>query len=80
MGGIGVGIIKQELIEVSPYDACPYCEEYRKKGNLHICKIMCCKSEDIYELWQDCPFLDKKYLVRVYEIDGEMEDFERFFK
>lgn len=54
-----------ELIELDPYDVCPFCEEYRKKEDEHFCKIMCCVSEDIYDLWDECPRIDKKYLVKI---------------
>ena len=54
----------KEIIELSPYDVCPYCEEYRYKDDKHICRINCFCSVDLEEIWEDCPYLHKKYLIR----------------
>lgn len=64
-----------EIIELPPQ--CFYCEEFRYKQGaeeLYRCKIQCFKSNDLFEIWEDCPFLDKKYLVRepiIKEADDE---------
>lgn len=54
----------KEIIELSPYDVCPWCEEFIEKEDGYICKINCFKSKNLEEIWEDCPYLHKKYLVR----------------
>lgn len=56
----------KEIIELPPM--CLFdCEEFRyKKENdeKYICKIQCMQTNDLFEMWEGCPFLEKKYLVR----------------
>lgn len=59
----------KEIIELSPYDVCPFCKEFVAREDGYICKINCFKSKRLKDLWEDCPFLEKKYLVREF-MDG----------
>jgi hypothetical protein len=55
----------KEIIELPPQ--CFVCKEFSYKPNsekLYRCRINCCCTNDIFEMWEDCPYLHKKYLVR----------------
>lgn len=54
----------KEIIELSPYMVCPTCEEFKKLEKEYLCKINCFRSKNLEEIWEDCPFLHKKYLIR----------------
>lgn len=54
-----------EIIELPPQ--CFVCKEFHYNAGeeeLYECKALFMGSNDIFELWEECPFLDKKYLVR----------------
>ena len=53
-----------KIIELSPYDVCPFCKEFKEVEDAYICKINCLKSKDLNDLWEECLFLDKKYIIR----------------
>lgn len=55
----------KEIIELPPQ--CFVCKEFSykpKSEKLYRCRINCCCTNDIFEMWEDCPYLHKKYLVR----------------
>lgn len=55
----------KQIIELPP--SCLWCEEFRyKKGAeyLYRCKVQCMKSNDIFEIFEDCPYLHLEYAVR----------------
>ena len=65
----------KEIIELPPQ--CFVCKEFSYKLNaneLYRCRALCLKTNDIYEMWDECPFLYKKYLVREYYEDDTNED------
>ena len=53
------------IIELAPQ--CFVCREfsYNKEDEegLYRCRVNCMKTNDIYDMWDDCPYLWKKYLV-----------------
>ena len=54
-----------EIIEVPP--VCTWCENFRYKKDAdekYVCKAICMQTNDIFEMWEECPRLDYKYLVR----------------
>ncbi len=55
-----------EIIELPPM--CFFdCEEFKYKEGaeeLYRCRIQCMKSNDLFEIWENCPFPNKKYLIR----------------
>ena len=54
-----------EIIEVPP--TCTWCEFFRYKRDaeeLYRCKAICMQTNDIYEMWEECPYIEKKYLIR----------------
>lgn len=54
-----------ELIKMPP--SCTFCKYFRyKKGakKLYRCKMTCVKTNDIFELFEDCPYLHLQYAVR----------------
>lgn len=54
-----------EIIELPPQ--CMVCKEFSyHKGEelLYRCKVNCMRTNDIFEMWDECPFLEKKYIVR----------------
>ena len=55
----------KEIIEVPP--TCTWCEHFKyekESEEKYICKAICMKTNDLFEMWEECPYLDKKYLVR----------------
>lgn len=65
----------KEIIELPPQ--CFMCEEFSYKAeaeHLYRCKINCCKTNDIFEMWEECPYLQKKYLVREWYVEEEETD------
>jgi len=36
-----------------------------KDDEKYICKVQCMQTNDLFEMWEGCPFLEKKYLVSV---------------
>lgn len=71
--------MEKEIIELPPMCFLNGCEEFRyKKGaeELYRCKIQCMKSNDLFEIWEGCPFIEKKYLVREYEEEGDGDERE----
>ena len=61
-----------EIIELPPM--CFFdCEEFSYKegaDELYRCKVQCIKTNDLFEMWEDCPFLEKKYLIRESSDEG----------
>ena len=54
------------LVKMPPY--CTFCKEFRyKKGaeKIYRCKINCECSNDIFELFENCPYLHLHYGVKV---------------
>lgn len=67
-------IIIKEIIEVPP--VCTWCENFKYEKDAdekYICKSVCMRTNDIFEMWEECPFLDKKYLVRETGDDDDAE-------
>lgn len=65
---------KKEIIELPP--SCTWCEEFRYKKDaeqIYRCKVQCMKSNDIFELFEECPYLHFKYAVREYQEGDEDE-------
>lgn len=65
-------MMKKELVKLPPY--CTWCEEFRYKkdsDNIYRCKINCECSNDIFELFENCPYLHLKYAVREYDEDEQ---------
>lgn len=65
----------KEIIELPPQ--CFMCEEFSYKAEaeyLYRCKINCYKTNDIFEMWKECPYLQKKYLVREWYVEEEETD------
>lgn len=62
-----------EIIELPPM--CMFdCEHFRYKKDaeeLYRCKALCMQTNDLFEMWEECPYLDKKYLVRVSVDENE---------
>ena len=55
----------REFIPLPP--SCTFCDEFRyKKGaeKLYRCKVQCIKTNDLFEMFEDCPYLEKKFAVR----------------
>ena len=56
----------KEIIELPPM--CFFgCENFRYKEGaeeLYRCKATCMKSNDLFIIWEDCPYIEKKYMVR----------------
>lgn len=55
----------KEIIALPPQ--CTWCEEFRYKKDaekIYRCKINCACSNDIFELFEDCPYPHLKYAVR----------------
>ena len=54
-----------EIIELPPM--CFFdCENFRYKqgaDELYRCKVQCMKSNDLFEIWENCPYLEKKYRI-----------------
>lgn len=56
---------QKEIIELPP--SCTWCSEFQYKKDadeIYRCKVQCFKSNDIFELFEDCPYLHLKYAVR----------------
>ena len=70
--------MEKEIIELPPM--CFFdCENFQyKKGaeELYRCKAVCMKTNDIFEMWDECPYLEKKYLIREYGDEGETGESE----
>lgn len=66
---------EKELIEVPP--TCTWCEEFIYKQEAeekYICKVNCIQTNDIFEMWEECPYLERKYLVWEPHDDEDGED------
>lgn len=65
----------KRIIEAPP--TCTWCEHFvynEEADEKYICKPNCLHSNDIFVLWEDCPYLEKKYFV--VESNNEREDDE----
>lgn len=65
----------KEIIELAPQ--CFVCQYFSYKENaeeLYRCSAVCMKTNDIYEMWEECPYLQKKYLVREWYVEEENID------
>jgi hypothetical protein len=54
-----------EIIELSPQ--CFVCREFsyhKDSDELYSCKANCMRTNDIYDMWDDCPYIHRKYLVK----------------
>lgn len=54
-----------EIIELPP--SCTWCGEFRYKKDaekIYRCKINCECSNDIFELFENCPYIERKYGIR----------------
>ena len=54
-----------EIIELPP--RCFVCKEFHythKADQLYKCEINGYETNDIYEMWEECPYLHKKYLIK----------------
>ena len=52
------------IIELPPQ--CFVCREFsyhRGRNELYSCKSICMETNDIYEMWDECPYVHKKYLI-----------------
>lgn len=61
-----------ELIELPP--TCFFCDEFQYKqgaDHLYRCKVQCIKTNDLFEMFKDCPYLEKKYCVRETSDQGD---------
>lgn len=57
-----------KLMELPPQCfVCEYFSYKERAEELYRCSAICIKTNDIYEMWGDCPYMHKKYLV--YEDD-----------
>ena len=57
-------MMKKELVKLPPY--CTWCEKFRYKKDaekIYRCKINCECSNDIFELFENCPYLYLKHAV-----------------
>lgn len=64
-----------ELIKMPP--SCTFCKYFRyKKGakKLYRCKMTCMKTNDIFELFEDYPYLHLQYAVRENAKETENDD------
>ena len=55
----------KEIIELPPQ--CFVCKDFRynkENKELYACKPNCMRTNDIFEMWEECPFIEKKYLIR----------------
>lgn len=56
---------EKEIIELPPQ--CFVCREFSYKegaDELYRCRVNCMCTNDIYDMWEECPYIQKKYLVR----------------
>ena len=63
----------KEIIELPP--SCTWCEEFlynKEQEEIYGCKTNCMRSNDIFELFEECPYLHLKYAVK--EIKEGEED------
>lgn len=63
---------EKEIIELPP--TCTWCEYFiydKEAEEKYICKPNCFRTNDIFEMWEDCPYLEKKYLIREYVLNDE---------
>ena len=66
-----------KIIELAPQ--CFVCREFSYKANgeeLYRCRVNCMQTNDIYDMWDNCPYLWKKYLVNESEEDMELKVFK----
>lgn len=62
----------KRIIELPP--SCLWCEEFdydKEADEIYECKVQYFKSNDVFELWEDCPYLHLKYAVQ--ELKEEVE-------
>ena len=53
------------IIELSPQ--CFVCKDFsyhKDSEELYLCNALCMQTNDIYEMWDECPYMYKKYLIR----------------
>ena len=63
----------KEIIELPPQCfVCQYFSYKQGADELYRCKAICMQTNDIFEMWDDCIYLDKKYLIR--ETNEEIEE------
>ena len=56
---------EKEIIELPPsYTWCAEFQYKKDSDEIYRCKVQCMKSNDIFELFEECPYLHLKYAVR----------------
>lgn len=60
------GDIMAEIIELPPmcFFDCEFFSYKEGADELYRCEAICMKTNDLFEMWEQCPYLEKKYLVR----------------
>ena len=62
----------KEVIELPPQCLiCKHFSYHQDTDKLYHCKAICMQTNDIFEMWEECIYLDKKYLIR--EHNEEMD-------
>ena len=62
----------KEIIELPPACFVFFFFSYKERAEeLYRCSAICMKTNDIYEMWEECPYLQKKFLVREWYVEEE---------